>query len=1409
MSQRHSDYLFETSWEICNKVGGIYTVLSTKAATVVNSYRDQYICIGPDIPKEYNDDFVEDPDLFRNWRDIVARDGLKVRIGRWQIVGSPVVFLVDFTSFFEKKNEILTKFWLRYKLDSISGQWDYIEPALFGYAAGRVIESFYNFYCNSMDKIVAQFHEWMTGTGILYLESVAPQIATVFTTHATVLGRCIAGNGLPLYSDIQQYNPFDTAARFGVQSKFSLESLSAKHADAYTTVSEITNRECAAFFERPADVITINGFENAFVPQGEAFDRKRKAARERLLQVASTLVQTDISDDALLVINSGRYEFKNKGIDVFIKSLAKVAEANPDRPVVAFIMVPAGHSGRNEEIAAQMTQPVSGVPMADRFVTHVLHDPYHDPILNELNNNGLHNSPEQNVKIVYAPVYLDGEDGIFNMKYYDLLIGFDLSVFPSYYEPWGYTPLESIAFGIPTITTSLAGFGAWVQEHFSQQESVSVIPRGDHNDDEVIQAIADRILFYHHCTAAAMQDIRKVATNIAEKALWSHLFENYEQAYDLALTKSAERYEQYQNKTSNVGMMEQELQVEKPTWHRVSVKSHLPEDLNLLEKLSENLWWSWNFEARELFEEIAGPALWKACEENPVHMLQMLPYDRMENFAQNETYIHKLHAVYDMFKAYMEEPQSRKEDRIAYFSMEFGISNELKIFSGGLGMLAGDYLKEASDCNVNMLGVGLLYRYGYFQQQISAYGEQVNLYPPQSFSKLPLKPYKDEEGNWLTISVAMPGRNLYARIWRVDVGRIPLYLLDTDFDKNWQEDRGVTATLYGGDVENRLKQEILLGIGGVRMLKAIGETPTIFHLNEGHAAFLNLERILQVMQAEHVNRQVAVELVKSSSLYTTHTPVPAGHDSFTEDLMRTYFASYSQQFDVSWETFMGFGRKHDSDTFDKFSMSILACRFSQEINGVSRIHGRVSQEMFADLYEGRFAEESHIGYVTNGVHYPTWAHKKWQTLHRRVFGEDFTKDSSNPLVWKKIEEVPDSEIWITKQELRQEMMAAIRSMLDEQMRTRNESPALIDATLRALRDDVLTIGFARRFATYKRAHLLFMNEQKLKALLNNPAKPVQFIFAGKAHPHDKAGQDLIKRIIELSRKPEFIGKIVFVENYNMILAKKLVSGCDVWMNTPTRPLEASGTSGEKAVMNGVLNLSVLDGWWAEGYVPGAGWALKEQITYQDNRMQDELDAETLYNIINEMITETFYVRDAQGIPTEWVKMMKKCFTQISPHFTMKRQLDDYYRKFYHKLMNRHQLLSKNSNENVRVLLKWKEHVLSNWNNIQCLGLEYQKADKNTYSVGDHLTGRLRLLLGGLRPQDVKIEMVFISAEDHGQKPKLEFREPFVFEAEHNGVFSFVCSKVVRRVGTWDCAVRVIPSHELLPHDQDFNIVRWI
>ena len=722
--------------------------------------------------------------------------------------------------------------------------------------------------------------------------------------------------------------------------------------------------------------------------------------------------------------------------------------------------------------------------------------------------------------------------------------------------------------------------------------------------------------------------------------------------------------------------------------------------------------------------------------------------------------------------------------------MEFGISNELKIFSGGLGMLAGDYLKEASDCNVNMVGVGLLYRYGYFTQQISAIGDQINLYPPQSFSKLPIHPYKDAEGKWITISLALPGRNLYARIWRVDVGRIPLFLLDTDFSDNTEEDRRTTNTLYGGDIENRLRQEILLGIGGMRMLEKLDIHPTLFHLNEGHAAFLNLERLRCLMQEKQLPVGQAIELVRSSSLFTTHTPVPAGHDSFSEDLMRRYFSFYTEKCNMEWAAFMSMGRKNIDDIYSKFSMSILACKLSQEINGVSAIHGRVSREMFSFLYEGHLPEELHIGHVTNGVHYPSWTHKKWQQFHLKVFGEKFLRHQSDDSFWKKIYDVEDADIWAIKDYLRGELIDNIKSLLEVQMRRRNESPDLIVNTLKAIRKDALTIGFARRFATYKRAHLLFTNEEKLKRLLNNPEQPVQFVFAGKAHPHDKAGQDLIKRILEFSRKPDFIGKIIILENYDIILAKKLISGCDVWLNTPTRPLEASGTSGEKAVMNGVLNFSVLDGWWAEGYHEGAGWAINEQITYTDNRLQDELDATTIYAMIEEQIAPCFYNRDEKNIPHEWTKMMKNCFYKTSPHFTMKRQLDDYYEKFYHKLEKQHKLLSENNLENTFNLVRWKEKVLTAWDSVEVVELTQSEPTEITFTLGDQITTTVLLKLGALRVEDLKVELV-CTKMDNGKR--VFYRKiPFTLVDTQNNLARFSCTVQPKYAGMTDYSVRIIP-----------------
>lgn len=1404
------DYLFETSWEICNKVGGIYTVLSTKARTAVQNFQNNYICIGPDLSRddEKHPEFIEDSSLFRNWKETAISEGLRIRIGRWDIIGKPIVFLVDFTPYFEKKNDILTQFWLNYKLDSISGQWDYIEPALFGYAAGKVIESFYQFYCTSKDKIVAQFHEWMTGTGILHLEHVAPQIATVFTTHATVLGRCVAGNGLPLYGNIKQYQPQDTANRFGVQSKFSLEMLSAKIADAFTTVSDITNVECEAFFGQGVDTVTINGFENDFVPEPKAYAEKRGAARKKLLKVASAITQQSISEDALLVINSGRYEFRNKGIDMFIRGLAKLAQNDKlHREVVGIIAVPAGISGKRIDLINKMNQPIGQDPIAEDYATHPLYDSYNDPVIQSLKLNGLRNGPEQKVKVIFIPVYLNGADGIFDMSYYDLLTGIDLSVFPSYYEPWGYTPLESIAFGIPTITTSLAGFGQWANRHFSKQNSVTVIERTDDNEEQVSQAIADTILYHCQCDAEETKQNKTKATEIAQEALWKNLYDNYLKSYDIALGKSLNRKEQYNNKTSKISMLVEKIKKPEPIWYRFSVKSKLPEQLKKLERLAQNLWWSWNYEARELFEEVAGIERWKQYDENPYYLLQELPASCVEQLLNNQEFLDKLDRIYDNFEQYMHAPRQRKEEQIAYFSMEFGISNELKIFSGGLGMLAGDYLKEASDCNVNMVGVGLLYRYGYFTQQISSVGDQVNLYPAQSFSKLPIFPYKDDEGKWITISLALPGRMLQARIWRVDVGRIPLFLLDTDFNDNIEEDRKTTNALYGGDNENRLKQEILLGIGGVRMLEKLNIHPTLFHLNEGHAAFLNLERLRRYMLTQQLPLGTAIELVRSSSLFTTHTPVPAGHDTFSEDLIRRYFSYYSEKCNINWQTFMSFGRKNIDDIYDKFSMSILACKLSQEVNGVSAIHGRVSREMFSNLYEGHLTEELHIGHVTNGVHYPTWTHKKWQQFHHKVFGNKFLQDQSNDCYWKKIYDVEDAEIWKIKDDLRGELIDNIKILLEGQMRRRNESPELILSTLKALRKDALTIGFARRFATYKRAHLLFTNEGRLRRLLNNPEQPIQFIFAGKAHPHDKAGQDLIKRIIEFSRKPEFIGKIVFVENYDIILAKKLISGCDVWLNTPTRPLEASGTSGEKAVMNGVLNFSVLDGWWAEGYKAGAGWALNEQITYTDNRLQDELDAGTLYSVIEDQIAPCFFRRDEKNIPNDWILMMKNCFYKISPHFTMKRQLDDYYEKFYHKLEHQHKLLSDNNLENAHQLIKWKEKVIRGWESLEYVDYKTSAPADTTFTLGDKIVSTLQLKTGTLLPEDLKIELVNAKYEN-GKRIFLK-KHPFVLNKFDNGIAEFTCSIKPTDAGVMDYAIRVIPSHPLLPHDMDFNLVKWL
>ena len=737
--------------------------------------------------------------------------------------------------------------------------------------------------------------------------------------------------------------------------------------------------------------------------------------------------------------------------------------------------------------------------------------------------------------------------------------------------------------------------------------------------------------------------------------------------------------------------------VNTPNWKEVTVKSRIPEELEKLSEIARNIWWAWNFEATELFRDL-DPELWKECGQNPVLLLERMSYEKLEALAKDKVILRRMNEVYTKFRDYMDVKPDEQRPSIAYFSMEYGLSSVLKIYSGGLGVLAGDYLKEASDSNVDLCAVGFLYRYGYFTQTLSMDGQQIANYEAQNFGQLPIERVMDANGQPLIVDVPYLDYFVHANVWRVNVGRISLYLLDTDNEMNSEFDRPITHQLYGGDWENRLKQEILLGIGGILTLKALGIKKDVYHCNEGHAALINVQRICDYV-ATGLTFDQAIELVRASSLYTVHTPVPAGHDYFDEGLFGKYMGGYPSRMGISWDDLMDLGRNNPGDKGERFCMSVFACNTSQEVNGVSWLHGKVSQEMFSSIWKGYFPEESHVGYVTNGVHFPTWSATEWKELYFKYFNENFWFDQSNPKIWEAIYNVPDEEIWKTRMTMKNKLVDYIRKSFRDTWLKNQGDPSRIVSLMDKINPNALLIGFGRRFATYKRAHLLFTDLDRLSKIVNNPDYPVQFLFTGKAHPHDGAGQGLIKRIIEISRRPEFLGKIIFLENYDMQLARRLVSGVDIWLNTPTRPLEASGTSGEKALMNGVVNFSVLDGWWLEGYREGAGWALTEKRTYQNQEHQDQLDAATIYSILETEILPLYYARNKKGYSEGWIKVVKNSIAQIAPHYTMKRQLDDYYSKFYCKLAKRFQTLAANDNAKAKEIAAWKEDVVAKWDSI--------------------------------------------------------------------------------------------------------------
>ncbi|MDD2563423.1 MAG: alpha-glucan family phosphorylase [Salinivirgaceae bacterium] len=1407
LGNKKPEFIFETSWEVCNKVGGIHTVISTKAKTLAEETNAKIIFIGPDnlLKTTENPEFIEDKSLYTTWVNHAQRHGFRVRIGHWQIPSKPIAILIDYTNLIPQKDSIFTELWNAYELDSISGGWDFIEPTLFGYAAGQLIESFCRFNLSPRLNVIAHFHEWMTAAGVLYLEKHASFICTMFTTHATIVGRCIASNHQLLYKNLETVSSDVKAHEFNVIAKHSLEKIAAKVADSFTTVSDVTAKECKYFLNKEVDIVTPNGFENDFVPDATLFNKKREQARAKIFEIAEALTNQTYDKNTLIVANSGRYEFRNKGIDLFIEAIAKLRDSKQlNRKVIALILVPANQNGVRADLLQKLNEK-SDVVLPNPYITHNIHNFHYDEVIRKTHDTGLNVAGD--VSLIFVPNYLNPDDGLFNLSYYDLLIGTDITAFASYYEPWGYTPLESLAFKIPTITTSLAGFGQWIKDKVSNIiDGAIVIERNEDNANTVANEIAKTIIEFSVLGKNDTIKARNNAEKLAQDITWSNFIQYYSEAFNKGLSKNTERFK----------LTEQTLPCESfegikalsndPTWKKMRILTNIPETFSGLVELTLNVWWSWNYEASQLYKYI-DRELWYNSKKNPIILLNNISQERLLELEQDQQFKEMYRNVMNMFHKYMAEEQNISPS-IAYFSMEYGLNDNINIYSGGLGILAGDYLKEASDSHVNLTAVGLLYKKGYFTQQLTLNGDQVVVLEDQNLSNIPVSPVKDKDGNLLLITVFMPARAIKLRVWKIAVGRIDLYLLDSDCADNNEIDRAITYQLYGGDWENRLRQEIVLGLGGIRLLKILGIESEVYHLNEGHAAFTNLERMSDLIEFNHLSFEEALEVVRHSSLFTTHTPVPAGHDAFSEELMRMYMRHTPERLRISWDKFMNLGRwtpdKHD----ERFSMSVLAANTCQDINGVSMLHGKVSRDMFQNLYKGYFPEEIHIGHVTNGVHYPTWTAKEWRQLYETTFGEDFIKHNNDPECWNKIHNVDDNVIWNNRQVLRTKLIEYIKNRYRNSWIKRNDNPKRIKEVLETIDENALTIGFARRFATYKRANLLFNDLDRLSKLLNNPKRPVQFIFAGKAHPNDKPGQDLIKEIVEISRKPEFIGKIIFMENYDIQLAKRLVKGVDIWLNTPTRPLEASGTSGEKATLNGVLNCSVLDGWYLEGYKEGAGWALTDKRTYKNQDFQNELDSLELYGLLENKIIPMFYDRDQNNMPHEWIKTIKNSIAQIAPHYVTSRMVHDYSKQYYVPLAARYNEIIANDYAKAARLATWKKQMSNQWDQIETISIDFPDTTKKDFRLGIPYAGEVVLDLKDIHPDEVGVEVVITKLSDESDRQIVECIELELTKNIDTMAF-YSTSFNLNSPGMYEYALRIFPKHPDMTYRMDFNLVRWI
>jgi starch phosphorylase len=844
---------------------------------------------------------------------------------------------------------------------------------------------------------------------------------------------------------------------------------------------------------------------------------------------------------------------------------------------------------------------------------------------------------------------------------------------------------------------------------------------------------------------------------------------------------------------------------------KFNVVPNLPRQMEALKRLAYNLCFSWKGEIRDMFQRL-DPRLWVECRHNPVLMLGLLSQERLEELSHDQGFLAQLDRLSESFDRYLSQPRIQAVDycpevpfQVSYFSAEFGLAECVAIYSGGLGILAGDHLKSASDLNVPLVGVGLLYQEGYFSQYLSAEGWQMETYPVNDFSNMPVKLVRDAEGQPLSVSVDFKGQPIKILIWCIDVGRVPLYMLDTNVEPNPPEFRLTTGQLYGGNREMRLRQEIVLGIGGVRALKALGIVPTVIHMNEGHSAFSALERINILRKEKGLSFDAAREIVLSSTVFTTHTPVPAGNDVFDPNLVQAYFEQYSKDLGINFKVLLGYGRLDPYNDAEPFGMSTLALRLSAHANGVSKLHGKISRTMWQQIWRHHPVEDVPIEHITNGIHVPTWISRDMALLFDRYLGPDWAEDPDNERVWEQVVQIPSTELWRTHERRREHLVGFTRQRLALQLRNQGASEAEIQAAREVLTPEALTIGFARRFATYKRATLIFRDPDRLDRIINNPKYPVQIIIAGKAHPQDESGKEYIKTIIHLVRQERFRRRIAFLEDYNFHVAHHLVTGSDIWLNTPRRPQEACGTSGMKALANGSLNLSVLDGWWDEGYQSDFGWAIGHGEEYNDHEAQDSIESRDLYNLLEEEVVPLFYQRGNDGIPRSWVAKMRAGLQHLAPIFNSHRMVQEYVNRYYLPCSRRFNDLCRDEFTESKRLAEWRHKLMTSWHEVSVV--EVVSANGMEMAVGKKLEVVARVKLGSLSPEDVTVEAYFGHLDQHGDFAERKTISLDVVDSK-DGVYNFMGKIPCRETGRFGYTVRVMPSQGKLENRFVMGLVTW-